>query len=304
MDKIEDLLLKTSRTFALSIPLLDAPLRQQIALAYLLFRIADTFEDAETWAPEKRIEALERFEKMLQEQADDQAWKEATKAWSSQQPSEHEGYIELIEEIPFVMQTFFTQVSPEAQQVISHHTIRTTQGMVRFLTQMDHEGSLRLDTLQELRDYCYVVAGIVGDLLSELFLLEETSLNALDAEEKAGWLKQGVAFGEGLQLVNILKDASDDAQYGRVYLPASVPREELFQLAKQDLQDATEYTHLLQQKGASHGTLAFVAMPLLIARETLEALYQHGPGAKIGRERVTTLFQEMQEALESGTPVC
>ena len=200
MDKIEDLLLKTSRTFALSIPLLDAPLRQQIALAYLLFRIADTFEDAETWAPEKRIEALERFEKMLQEQADDQAWKEATKAWSSQQPSEHEGYIELIEEIPFVMQTFFTQVSPEAQQVISHHTIRTTQGMVRFLTQMDHEGSLRLDTLQELRDYCYVVAGIVGDLLSELFLLEETSLKALDAEEKAGWLKQGVAFGEGLQL--------------------------------------------------------------------------------------------------------
>ena len=39
---LEDLLVKTSRTFALSIPPLPEPLRSEVTIAYLLFRIADT----------------------------------------------------------------------------------------------------------------------------------------------------------------------------------------------------------------------------------------------------------------------
>jgi farnesyl-diphosphate farnesyltransferase len=43
---LHDLLTKTSRTFALSIPELPEPTMREVTIAYLLFRIADTFEDA------------------------------------------------------------------------------------------------------------------------------------------------------------------------------------------------------------------------------------------------------------------
>ena len=39
---LDDLLEKTSRTFALAIPLLPTPAREAVGLAYLLFRVADT----------------------------------------------------------------------------------------------------------------------------------------------------------------------------------------------------------------------------------------------------------------------
>src|SRR5947209_19807543 len=58
---LRPLLQKTSRTFALSIPLLPEPLQTEVAVAYLLFRIIDTFEDAVRWAPGRRAKALGLF---------------------------------------------------------------------------------------------------------------------------------------------------------------------------------------------------------------------------------------------------
>ena len=60
-----DLLEKTSRTFALSIPPLPEPTRREVTVAYLLFRIADTFEDAAPMAPEVRIRALRDFKGLV-----------------------------------------------------------------------------------------------------------------------------------------------------------------------------------------------------------------------------------------------
>src|SRR4029079_7792588 len=63
--RLRPLLQKTSRTFALSIPLLPEPLQTEVAIAYLLFRIIDTFEDATHWPPPRRAEALEQFLRLL-----------------------------------------------------------------------------------------------------------------------------------------------------------------------------------------------------------------------------------------------
>ena len=65
MADLADLLEKTSRTFALSIPVLPEPTRREVMIAYLLFRIADTFEDAAHWEPEARIAALSDFNRLL-----------------------------------------------------------------------------------------------------------------------------------------------------------------------------------------------------------------------------------------------
>jgi len=57
MANLDDLLEKTSRTFALSIPMLPEPTRRHVSIAYLLFRVADTFEDASLWPRARRLAA-------------------------------------------------------------------------------------------------------------------------------------------------------------------------------------------------------------------------------------------------------
>jgi len=65
MATLDDLLEKTSRTFALSIPMLPEPTRRHVGIAYLLFRIADTFEDAALWPRDRRVAALGDLETLL-----------------------------------------------------------------------------------------------------------------------------------------------------------------------------------------------------------------------------------------------
>ena len=83
---LEDLLEKTSRTFALSIPVLPEPTRRQVMIAYLLFRIADTFEDAAQWPPELRIEVLREFQQLLSGYSPEMAARLAAK-WTAAGPS-------------------------------------------------------------------------------------------------------------------------------------------------------------------------------------------------------------------------
>ena len=110
--------------------------------------------------------------------------------------------------------------------------------------------SLSLTTVEDLRDYCYVVAGIVGEMLTELFLLGRPQLAAACASTCASARH---LFGEGLQLVNILKDPRSDAREGRLYLPARRSRDEIFALARADLARASEYVLELQKSGAPRG---------------------------------------------------
>lgn len=66
-----------------------------------------------------------------------------------------------------------------------------------------------VQTFQELYDYCYHVASVVGLTIIHIFGFNDP--RALELAEKCG-----VAF----QLTNILRDVREDAEHGRVYLPA------------------------------------------------------------------------------------
>ena len=296
MPDLDQLLEKTSRTFALSIPLLPEPTRREVTLAYLLFRIADTFEDAALWPREQRIAALEDFCGLLEDPTSD-AVERLSKVWVAELPLRHEGYLELLEETPFVLAEF-AQLSPEGRDLVKVHTQRTAQGMAGFVSRTGDDGELSLRDLQDLRDYCYVVAGIVGEMLTELFLLDREPL-----AEIAPYLRaRSRLFGEALQLVNILKDAAFDAKEGRVYLPEGLPRSEVFELAHEDLEAATEYTLALQQAGAEKGLVAFNALPALLAWATLDKVAEEGPGAKISRQQLWSIIGELEKALEEGRP--
>ena len=296
MVDLDDLLIKTSRTFALTIPLLPEPTRREVTVAYLLFRIADTFEDASHWPRQDRIDALCRFAGFL-DGGELVAGLTDTSSRGTADVSWHQGYVELAMALPDVLQAF-VDLQPPARQRISHHTARTARGMAEFVARTGDDGRLALRDLEDLKAYCYVVAGIVGEMLTELFLLGRE-----DLEPIASYLEQRAArFGEALQLVNILKDRADDALEGRSYLPEGVDPTEVFDLARHDLAASAEYVHALQRACAPRGLVEFTALPVLLARATLDRVEGSGPGAKLSRPEVAAIVEGMRRELDSERP--
>jgi len=293
---LEELLVATSRTFALAIPLLPEPTRREVTIAYLLFRIADTFEDAASWPRALRIQALERFGRLLDHQ-DPDAIAAVASSWTRDVPCEQPAYRDLLAAIPAVFDDFFA-LTPAAVELIRGHTQRTAHGMAGFVARTTDAGELRLRDIPDLQAYCYVVAGIVGELLTELFLLGRPELAPI-----APFLRQrSRTFGEGLQLVNILKDSATDATQGRRYLPESADRGEVLALARQDLQAAADYVLALQRAGAERGLVAFNALPVHLANATLDRVESRGPGTKLSRPEVFSIVQRLHRALDQGEP--
>jgi len=292
---LEDLLERTSRTFALSIPVLPEPTRREVMIAYLLFRIADTFEDASHWPPDARIAAIADFNGLLRSYSREKA-EAFSRDWVRREVAHHAGYQELMAEVPFVLDAFFA-LSPGAVEPIRVHVIRSAQGMASIVART-REGRLTLHSIPELQDYCYIVAGIVGEMLSELFLLDRPGLSSI-----ASFLRERAAtFGEALQLVNILKDSAVDADEGRRYLPAEVPNSDVFALARKDLGVAGDYIHALQRTNAPRGLVEFTALPVQLAWAALERVEKHGPGSKVSRPEVFLITQRLKRALDRGEP--
>jgi len=295
--ELDALLAKTSRTFALAIPLLPEPTRRQVGLAYLLFRIADTFEDAELWTRGQKLDALERFGRLLEEGATAADVARGTAAWLAAPPCGHAGYLELLRQAPEVLAAFH-ELDAAPRRLIGEHTRRTAEGMARFVAAANEDGAVELRDLADLQRYCYVVAGIVGEMLSELFLLGRRALHPIARYLRA----RSARFGEALQLVNILKDSVADAAHGRRFLPAGCSLAEVSAIARGDIKVAVEYALALQREGAPRGIVAFAALPVRLARATLDLLDEKGPGAKLGRTEVFALVEGLERALDEGLP--
>jgi farnesyl-diphosphate farnesyltransferase len=218
-----------------------------------------------------------------------------TAQWLADPPLDHAGYLQLLAAAPDVI-GWHRQLRPAAREQLRRHVVRSARGMMGVVERIEVDGGLRLRTLQDLRDYCFVVAGIVGEMLTELFILQSPSLNHVAGDLRAA----ASVFGEGLQLVNILKDAGSDAAEGRVYLPTQSTLPEVFSLARADLRRAIQYTELLRTAGADRGVVTFNALNLRLAIGTLRLLRDRGPGAKLTRLQVTGIAAQVLAAVDSG----
>jgi len=257
----------------------------------LLFRIADTFEDATLWPASRRIETLKRFTELLDGEPDQAASLAAECA--QEPPLTHLGYQELLSRTPQVLGEL-AKCSPPARASIRRHVGRSAAGMIEFVRRVDGQGNLVLGSVADLRGYCYAVAGIVGEMLTELYLLDRPALAPVAVE----LADRAAEFGEGLQLVNILKDAQGDAEEGRVYLPRAVPPERIFELAEHDLERAGEFVDLLRRSGAPRGLVAFNGFIGGLATANLHILAERGPGAKLSRAEVAQIAARVIEKLD------
>lgn len=297
MVTLDHLLEKTSRTFALAIPLLPQPQRTEVTLGYLVFRIADTFEDADHLSRDERIAGLEEFSQLL-ETDEGELHQQFAHKWAARHLTDSADYQELLEQTPLVL-TALSKCNPAAKQTVVRYAQQSIAGMAETLASGDTAGRVTCSDVEALQQYCYYVAGLVGEMLTELFRhqLGDRSLESKAAMQACQEVARN--FGEGLQLVNILKDADEDAESGRVYLPSGVPLATIHELAAYDLRQAETYVASLARAEAPLGFLKFCQLPLSLARGSLEKLAAEGAGAKLTRPEVIQIMTSLEDAIET-----
>jgi farnesyl-diphosphate farnesyltransferase len=230
---LTDLLKQVSRSFYLTLRVLPRAVRPQIGLAYLLARTTDTIADTEIVPLEKRLAALAalrarilglshaplNFGELAQQQG---------------LPAERT-LLERVEDSLVLLQALSAEDLRLVRQVLD--TITSGQELdlrrfaetnpvaadVRRLTlEPASDGAssrrlLHLQTSAELDDYTHRVAGCVGEFWTKMCRAHLFPDAKLDDPQL---LADGIRFGKGLQLVNILRDLPRDLRQGRCYLPA------------------------------------------------------------------------------------
>ncbi len=203
------LLEEVSRTFALTIPELPPDLARVVANAYLLCRLVDTIEDEPgLTTPQKRV-FCERFQKVVsgREAAGPFAGDLAPLLTDATLPGERE-LVQRAAQVLAITASFIP-----AQRGAIERCIRImAAGMAGF---QELAGAPGLKDDAELDRYCYHVAGVVGEMLTELFCLHSPAM----AVHRDELMPLAVSFGEGLQLTNILKDIWEDERRGACWLP-------------------------------------------------------------------------------------
>jgi len=201
-----------SRTFALTIPRLPTPLRTKVGNAYLLCRIADTIEDD----PELEPGAKERFAKDLVAALDGavEANALASDLARALSPRTRDAERDLIDNLTRVVRLSRTFPSSTRASVVQCLE-KMTAGMTEFQRNATPYG---LAGVPEVERYCYCVAGVVGELLTDLFAEQVGPV----ARRRGELRPLAVSFGAGLQWTNILKDVWVDRDRGACWLPRAL----------------------------------------------------------------------------------
>jgi farnesyl-diphosphate farnesyltransferase len=169
-------------------------------------------------------------------------------------------------------------------------------GMPRFQFNASVKGLARST---DLDDYCYYVAGVVGEMLTDLFCDYSGDI----ARQRASLSALAASFAQGLQMTNILKDIWEDRSRGACWLPQEVftrhgvdlgqisadaqePRfqaglTELVGVAHSHLRNALDYTLLIpgKEKGIRRFCLWAIGLAVLTLRKIA-----HNPGFTAGAQ--------------------
>ncbi len=261
-----------SRTYAILVPMLPDRLADAVGLAYLVMRIVDTLEDDPRLSVEQRLHYFALLEAALD--SDGGAAARLAGPLGDTRPEQ-----QLMQQTPEVLLKL-AALDPGYREPICA-AARSMMAGIRRLIARSRQRDLPYPAIRdsgELREYCYYVAGVVGEMLCAVMahFLSSPALNRLR--------DLAVELGVGLQLVNILKDAARDRQRGRRYLPltddgqsthAQVYQAALAQ-ARQSLQRGIDF--VLALPPTARELRSFCGLPIAWGAMTLTRA-QRGPGA-------------------------
>ncbi|MFZ4483031.1 MAG: squalene/phytoene synthase family protein [Chthoniobacterales bacterium] len=210
----KEILQRVSRSFYLTLRLLPRPMRAEASLGYLLARATDTLADSAASDLPRRAEILRAAQASLDAPSiagyDPAGWTDGLRDAAERC---------LLSELPALWRRM-------------HAAEEGTRGRLRCVLGHILEGQL-IDLERfgadagplgddELQRYIYLVAGSVGEFWTDLCAAR---LGVFASAPLEVMRHRGRAYGEGLQLVNILRDRAMDAALGRCYVVVSdVPR--------------------------------------------------------------------------------
>jgi farnesyl-diphosphate farnesyltransferase len=238
---LTDLLKAVSRSFYLTLRVLPAQVRPQLGLAYLLARATDTIADTQVVPVVQRLAALRELrERILGRHTQTLDFTQLALSQDSERtaprpdgttPQVEHGktgnldashgtnaeriLLERIEEALAVLNQFTAEDQQRIRDVLAVIVGGQELDLQRFGA-ASAASIAALRTAAELDDYTYRVAGCVGEFWTRMCRAHVFPSANLD---DAALLRDGVRFGKGLQLVNILRDLPRDLRHGRCYLP-------------------------------------------------------------------------------------
>ena len=208
---------KVSRTFALNISVLRGNLHRSILTAYLFCRTVDTVEDAAKLDPKIKNRLLIEFSRLIEDpnhrQKNLTTWIKECKTVDGT-PND----LDLLQQVSRVFNVFDSLPKNHQDQIIPSVS-KMAKGMAFFQSRFQFGEITPLENIQDLEEYCYFVAGVVGEMLCNLFFQK---LLYLPEAEKNIMRNNAVSFGLGLQMTNISKDIIADRNRGWSYIPKSI----------------------------------------------------------------------------------
>ncbi len=216
--ELDEILKGVSRSFYLTLWALPKPVRPQISTAYLIARIADTIADTEAIKIEERIQTLIAFRENVgginTPNTDTLLSKFLTVEQLNCSPSEVK-LLHNTNKIIEVMRSFEKFDIDLICSTISKITKGQELDLIRFSNARNGK-IIALNTDDELDEYTYLVAGCVGEFWTKICINHLFTFQQIDDQSI---INNGINYGKGLQLINILRDLARDLRNGRCYLP-------------------------------------------------------------------------------------
>jgi farnesyl-diphosphate farnesyltransferase len=184
-----------------------------VTVAYLLCRVADTIEDSGVLDIEQKQRILDEYAHILEREQS----RTALNAFMSHiRLLPHRGpEYELVHNFPLLL-TVYTRFPKKVRKGISTWVTEMIAGMRKYAQSKHNSSQNFLNTLKDMDEYIYYVAGTVGNLLTALFSHYSPHITPKITNHLK---KYSESFGKGLQMVNIIRDMPFDWQYNRSYIP-------------------------------------------------------------------------------------
>ena len=300
-----EMLPKVSRTFALNIGQLEGNTYKAVLLGYLLFRIADTFEDNLYQDEREKIADLRNFSEIFRGDKDLRRRMELYEPLKFRwKENSHEK--DLIENGWRILRCYF-DIPVIYRRIMDPLLVEASEGMAEFQRRKLQRNCavFQLADAQELEDYCYYVAGVVGIMLTKIFCLHESTKKKRTELEACQ-----IQFGLALQMINIVKDFQKDIARGWCYIPLTVTRSCNIDLDKIDALSMDQRRSVLQVitprvvqyldstltyiKALPIGERSirrFCIIPFVIGYRTLVKIVEMGE-SKVSREEITSIMDE------------
>lgn len=251
----------TSRTFYIPITFLKNDLKVSVAAAYLAMRAIDEIEDHEELSNDMKFDLLTTTSELLKDSFNEEAYQALLAPYADQLP-----------EVTLRLADWLTFCPEESRKIVQASTSEMAFGMAKWA-----KANWQVRTREDLDDYTYYVAGLVGTMLSELW--------AWGADVQTD-RELAIGYGRGLQAVNILRNQHEDLdERGVSFVPEGWTREDLFAYAEENLAKADLYMKDINKRTI----LLFCRLPLALAHKTLKAMQE-------GREKMTRA--EVEQTVE------